>query len=75
MDMYTAALIHALHPLDRPYAPQRSDEDAFYADYSGFELPHWLTALGAALVAALHARHQRPAATVEAAPDHNTQLA
>lgn len=75
MDMYTAGTVQVLYPLDRPYAPHRSEEDAFYANYSGFEPPHWLTALGAALVAALHARHQRPAATVEAASDHNTQLA
>lgn len=74
MDMYNAGLVQALYSLDRPYAPQRSDEDAFYATHTGFTLPHWLTALGAALVAALHARHQRPAA-VEVAPDHTTQLA
>ena len=40
MDMYTAGLVRHISRLDRPYAPYRTDEDAYYDANAGLELPN-----------------------------------
>ena len=45
MDMYTTGTVQVLYPLDRPYTPYRSDEDAYYEANAGLQLPHWFAGI------------------------------
>jgi hypothetical protein len=69
MDTYTAGLVQQINPLDKPYVPYRTSEDAYYATYTGFVLPGWLISL----IAALHAPRRRP--EPRPTPIHATQMA
>lgn len=70
METYTAGLVQQLYPLDRPYAPYRTEEDAYYASNSGFVMPGWVISVIAAVSAC---RRRRPVA--ETASIHVTQIA
>jgi len=70
METYTAGLVQQLYPLDKPYAPYRSDEDTYYATHSAFVMPGWLISVIAALSAP---RRRRP--VVETASIHVAQIA
>ena len=70
METYTAGLVQQLYSLDKPYAPYRSDEDAYYATNSGFVMPGWLISVIAALSAS---RRRRP--VVETASIRVLQIA
>ncbi len=73
MEMYTACLVQQISALDKPYAPYRSEEDAYYAIARGFEAPHWLVWLSAALPAWRRHRVTTPGARTTSV--HVTQMA
>lgn len=49
MDMYTSGLVQNIYPLDRPYTPHQSAEDAYYAANAGLHLPNWSAGIARAL--------------------------
>ena len=68
MDMYTAGLVRHISRLDRPYAPYRTDEDAYYDANAGFELPNVFAGI-------LHALHALRRVTRPPAPGRRAQTA